>query len=154
MSSIHNHSSTEINVPVLSLVNTEWNDYYKFFHAITNTSITSIFLNDLLRTALDSHGLIREEYLRITGDVALFISGIFPNSLESKRTCFRFEDCIDIGQTAYRHINSEVFNELSVKFPQIVDVLNTVSIRINLTYADLERYVKRRRALNARATRR
>lgn len=114
----------------------------------------SIFLNDLLRKALDSDGLVRKEYLRVTGDVALFISGIFPDSLESRKTCFQLGDCIDIGQTAYGHINSDLFDELATKFPQVVDVLNIVSIHINLTYTDLVRYIKRRRVIDARVTRR
>lgn len=114
----------------------------------------SIFLNDLLRKALDSEGLVRREYLRTTGDVALFIAGIFPDSLEFRKTCFQLGDCIDIGQVAYGYINSDIFNELSIKFPQIVDILNTVSVHINLTYTDLARYIKRRRVIDARVTRR
>ncbi len=113
----------------------------------------SLFLKDLLRRALDSNGLIRREYLRVTGDVALLISGIFPDSLESRKTCFKLGDYIDIGQVAYSHIQTEVFEELSVKFPQIVGVLNTVSIRIDLTSSDISKYICRRRIINARVTR-
>lgn len=114
----------------------------------------SVYLNDLLRKALDSDGLVRREYLRVTGDVALFVSGIFPDSLESRKTWFNLTDYIDIGQTAYSNINADIFEELSVKFPQIVDVLNSVSVRIELTSKDLARYVKRRRAVDAKITRR
>lgn len=114
----------------------------------------SLFLNDLLYKALGSNGIIRTEYLRVTGDVALFISGIFPDSLESRKTCFCVGDCIDIGQTAYGHLQADVFAELSRKFPQVVDVLNTVSVRIDLTSKDLARYIKRRKAIDARITRR
>jgi len=113
-----------------------------------------VFLTDLLREALDSHGLIRREYLRITGDVALFISGIFPDSLESRKTWFCLGDYIDIGQTAYGNIRADVFDELSLKFPQVVDVLNTVSLEIDLTSKDLSRYIRRRRAIDAHITRR
>lgn len=114
----------------------------------------SMFLNDLLRKALDSDGLIRREYLRVTGDVALFVSGIFPDSLESKKTWFHLGDYIDIGQTAYSNIRSDVFDELSIKFPQVVDVLNSVSVQIDITSKDLSRYIRRRRTIDARVTRR
>ncbi len=114
----------------------------------------AVFLNDLLNKALDSTGLVRREYLRVTGDVALFVSGIFPDSLESKKTWFCLGDYIDIGQTAYSNIQTEVFDELSVKFPQVVDVLNSVSINISMTSTDLGRYIRRRRTIDARVTRR
>jgi len=114
----------------------------------------SVFLNDLLRKALDSDGLIRREYLRVTGDVALFVSGIFPDSLESRKTWFVLGDYIDIGQTAYGNMNGEVFAELSVKFPQVVDMLNSVSVEIDMTSKDLARYIRRRRTIDARVTRR
>ena len=113
-----------------------------------------VFLNELLREALDSNGLIRREYLRVTGDVALFVSGIFPDSLESRKTWFCLGDYIDIGQTAYSSIQADVFDELSLKFPQVVDVLNTVSLEIDLTSKNLPRYVRRRRTIDARVTRR
>lgn len=112
----------------------------------------SVFLNDLLRKALDSDGLIRREYLRVTGDVALFVSGIFPESLESRKTWFHLGDYIDIGQTAYSNIKTEVFDELSIKFPQVVNVLNTVSIKIDLTSKDLAKYIRRRRTIDVRVT--
>jgi len=114
----------------------------------------SVFLNDLLRKALDSNGLIRREYLRVTGDVALFVSGIFPDSLESRKTWFHLGDYIDIGQTAYGNMQTEVHAELSVKFPQVVDVLNTVSVEIDMTSTDIAKYIRRRRAIDARVTRR
>ncbi len=114
----------------------------------------SVFLNDLLRKALDSDGLIRREYLRVTGDVALLVSGIFPDSLESRKTWFCLGDYIDIGQTAYSNIRSDVFDELSIKFPQVVGVLNSVSVQIDMTSKDLSRYIRRRRAIDARVTHR
>jgi len=114
----------------------------------------SVFLNDLLRKALDSNGLVRREYLRVTGDVALFVSGIFPDSLESRKTWFHLGDYIDIGQTAYSNMQTEVHAELSVKFPQVVDVLNTVSVKIDLTSTDITKYIRRRRVIDARVTRR
>jgi hypothetical protein len=114
----------------------------------------NVFLNDLLRKALGSKGVARREYLRITGDVALFVSGIFPDRFESKKTWFRLGDYIDIGQTAYGSMRGEVFAELSAKFPEVVDVLNTVSVKIDMTSQDLVKYIRRRKAIDARVTRR
>lgn len=121
---------------------------------IHSMAFRNTFLNDLLRKALDSDGLIRRKYLQITGDIALFVSGIFPDSLESRKTWFCLGDYIDIGQTAYSNIQTEMFDELSVKFPQVVDVLNSVSINIDMTSKDLTRYICRRRTIDARVTRR
>jgi hypothetical protein len=118
-------------------------------HAIASRGA---YLNELLRTALRAEGSVRREYLRVTGDVALFVSGIFPDSLESRKTWFCLGDYIEIGQTAYSHIQTDVFSELSVKFPQVVEVLNSVSIQVDLTSADLARYIRRRRTIDARVT--
>ena len=113
-----------------------------------------VYINDLLHTGLDSAGYIRREYLRITGDIALCISGIFPDSLESRRTQFNVGDYIDIGAIAYGNINVDIFDEMSEKFPQMVDILNLVSMRVALTSKDLANYIKRRRMIDARASRR
>ena len=115
---------------------------------------TPVLINDLLRKGLDSDGLIRREYLRLTGDVALFVSGLFPDSLESRKIFFNLGDFIDIGQTAYGNIDADVFDELSAKFPEVVEVLNSVSIEVNLTSADLLRYIERRRIIDVRIARR
>lgn len=114
----------------------------------------SIYLKDLLRKALDSEGRMRKEYLRTTGDVALFVTGIFPDSLKSRRNSFNLGDYIDIGQKAYDHINADVFDELAVVFPEMVDVLNEVSMRMKLTSVDIVEYMRRRRYIDARVTRR
>jgi hypothetical protein len=108
---------------------------------------------DLFRQGLDSVGGMRTEYLRTAGDVSLFMSGIFPDSLESRRIFFTFRDVITIGQQAYGSIRSDFFDELSHKFPGIVEVLNSVSREIDLMSGDLEHYIKRRRTLNALARR-
>lgn len=112
------------------------------------------FLPDLLRQGLDSQGRVRQEYLRATGDVALFISGIFPDSLESRRNWYTLGDFIDIGKQAYGNIHSDVFDELSEKFPEVVEVLNSVSEKINLLSTDIHRYIRRRATIDARLVRR
>lgn len=114
----------------------------------------SIHLNDLLQKGLDSDGWVGKEYLKVTGDLALFISGIFPDSLDSKRTAYSLGYYIDVGRTAYENLRTELFTELADKFPQVVDILNDVSVRIDLTNKDLAKYLKRRRTLDARTTRR
>lgn len=115
--------------------------------------VSKVYINDLLRIALDSDGYIRREYLRMTGDMALCISGIFPDSLEARRSQFNIGDYIDIGSAAYSNINVDIFDEMSEKFPEMVDVLNLVSIKITLTSIDLANYIKRRRIIDARASR-
>jgi len=114
----------------------------------------SVYINDLLRTGLDSDGYIRKEYLRIAGDMALCISGIFPDSLESRRTQFNVGYYIDIGATAYGNIRADMFDEMAAKFTEMVDILNLVSMKIELTSLDLANYIKRRRVIDARASRR
>lgn len=112
------------------------------------------FINDLLRKGLSSGGSMRIEYLRLTGDVALFISGIFPDSLDSRRVFFTLGDFIDIGQTAYGNMNIGTFDELAAEFPKVVEALNAVSVEIKLTCGGLESYTTRRRLVDGRITRR
>lgn len=114
----------------------------------------SLYVIDLLRQGLQSEGYVRREYLQIAGDVSLFVSGIFPDSLGTRRNLFDLGDYIDMGRTAYGNIQADVFNELSAKFPQIVDVLNDVSREIDLLSYDVERYIRRRRIIDGRISRR
>jgi len=113
-----------------------------------------VFINDLLRKGLNSEGLMRREYLRLAGDVALFVSGIFPDSLGTRRFVFTVGDFIDIGQSAYSRINNDVFDELAFKFPEVVGALNAVSVEAKLTSADITRYITRRRSIDARIAKR
>ena len=129
-------------------------DLVSGFTTATHVVRESIYLNDLLRKAFDSDGRVRTEYLRVTGDIALFVSGLFPDSIESRHNWFNLGEYIDIGQKAYDNINTTTFNELAVKFPEVVEMLNDVSLRIKLTSADLMRYIERRRHIDARVTRR
>lgn len=114
----------------------------------------SLYVIDLLRQGLNAEGYVRREYLQIAGDVSLFVSGIFPDSLETRRNLFTLGDYIDMGRTAYSNIQTDVFDELSAKFPQVVDVLNDVSREIALLSCDVERYIRRRRIIDGRISRR
>lgn len=115
----------------------------------------SVQLMDLLRDGLSATGNIRIEYLKVTGDIALFVSGVFPDSLDckSKRTAFDLGYVMDIGQKAYTHIDREPFEELADNFPEIIDVLNIVSGELDLISKDLEKYIGRRRCIDARIAR-
>jgi hypothetical protein len=123
---------------------------------VPNADPRSLRLEDLLRLGLDAEGNTRREYLRVTGDLAMFVSGIFPDSFDArtKKTAYNMGHYIDIGRAAYDNIESEVFEELADNLPQIVDSLNDVSIRMRLTGHDIQRYMDRRRLIDARTTRR
>ena len=81
----------------------------------------------------------RQRYgLRQVGDMSLFISGFFADSLN--RSLVDIDYYIQLGGSAYGslarqgHVTfGEVFNELSEKFPAFVDVLGEVSERSALT---------------------
>jgi len=112
----------------------------------------AVYPGDLLRLAADQKGLIRSEYLRLCGDVALFVSGIFPDSLDTRRRALTLGDYIDVGREAYGRVGGMIFSELSGNFPVLVDILNDVSIDIDLTRRDLARYIRRRRQIDERLT--
>ncbi len=118
--------------------------------------LNSVELIDLLRDGLNATGNIRVEYLRITGDLAMLVSGVFPDSLEraQRRYAIDMGDIMDIGQQAYTHIDREPYDELAYSFPEIVDVLHGVSGKIAIISQDLEKYVKRRRCIDVRIARR
>ncbi len=115
-----------------------------------------VVLNGLLRDALDSKGIVRKEYLRITGDIALFITGIFPNSINrrTRKNAYKVGDYIDIGRSAYHHIDTHHFDELASKFPEIVGVLNCVSDELfEGPYGNMAKYIERRIQIDERITR-
>ncbi len=84
----------------------------------------------------------RNHALKRLGDVALFISGIFSDSLNRKVVDVDYY--IAMGGNAYGHLSStsrrhgrwqafsDMFGELGAKFPLFVDVLNEVGDRTNL----------------------
>jgi hypothetical protein len=79
----------------------------------------------------------RNETLKQLGDIALFISGVFPHSLQRKMVDVDYY--IAMGGNAYGYLSTcgngsfrwrayqEVFDELSANFPAFVDVLGEVS---------------------------
>lgn len=111
-----------------------------------------LMITDLIRRGMEADGYVRVEYLRMAGDTALLVSGIFPDSIHASRQYFSFGDYLDMGQRAYANINTHVFDELADKFPEVVDLLNSVSLDIKLTSNDWKRYVLRRRSIDDRIT--
>ena len=84
--------------------------------------------------ALQDGGSRQRDGLRQVGDISLFISGFFADSLN--RGLVDIDYYIQLGGSAYGslarqdHVTfGEVFNELSEKFPAFVDVLCEVSER-------------------------
>jgi hypothetical protein len=87
-----------------------------------------------LARALDVAGLERRASLREIGDVSLFVSGFFSDSL--RRKLVDVDYYVNIGGYAYgalsRHSDetfSPVFAELAANFVAFVDVLSDVSER-------------------------
>ena len=81
--------------------------------------------------ALQAAGIRQRDELRSVGDLSLFISGFFADSLN--RSLVDVDYYIQLGEHAYgslaRHDDSvfgEVFDELSWKFVAFVDVLGEV----------------------------
>jgi hypothetical protein len=97
----------------------------------------------LLR-AMNSGGTSQRLGLKQVGDVSLFISGFFSDSL--RRSLVDVDYYVSLGGYAYRSLVtsddtlSPIFAELAEKFIAFVDVLSEVSARTSLTNdADLLR---------------
>ena len=88
----------------------------------------------LLRDALAEEGPAKVQMLRRLGDVSLFVSGFFPDSLARRSSLVDVDYYIAMGGRAYdavaRHaFERSLWNELSEKFRLLVDLLNEVSER-------------------------
>ena len=101
-------------------------------------------LGVLLVKALQSGGSAQRSGLRKVGDVSLFVSGFFSDSL--RRGLVEVDYYIQFGERAYGSLArrdaalGDMFDELSDKFTAFVDVLAEVSERTALTSnADLLR---------------
>ena len=99
--------------------------------------------------ALQTAGVRQRDALRQVGDLSLFISGFFADSLT--RSLVDIDYYIQLGECAYGSLArqadtafGDVFDELSGKFAAFVDVLGEVSERSALTSnADLLRLYER-----------
>ncbi len=96
---------------------------------------TESTLAELFCTAIGTEGARRLTLLKYTGDLALFVSGFFSDSLAGKTA--NVDYYIRMGSTAYgtaaahtrRPILASVFDELAREFAGFVDVLGEVSER-------------------------
>ena len=91
-----------------------------------------------LARALDSGGVRQRASLKEIGDVSLFVSGFFSDSLNRKLVDVDYY--VAIGGSAYNALSrvetdtfSPVFAELGTKFVGFVDVLTEVSERSSCT---------------------
>jgi hypothetical protein len=91
-----------------------------------------------LVTAMQAAGSAQRDGLRSVGDQSLFISGFFSDSLT--RSLVDVDYYIQLGEHAYRSLAArggdtlgDVFDELSAKFADFVDVLGEVSERTSLS---------------------
>jgi hypothetical protein len=99
--------------------------------------------------ALQAGGSDQRDGLRRVGDTSLFVSGFFSDSLA--RGLVDLDYYINLGERAYGSLARQgdvtfrdVFDELSSKFPTMVDVLAEVSERSALTSnSDLLRLYER-----------
>jgi len=88
--------------------------------------------------ALQDPGRRQHEELRQVGDLSLFVTGFFADSLN--RSLVDVDYYIQLGEHAYASLArqgdgalGEAFDELSGRFPAFVDVLGEVSERTALT---------------------
>jgi hypothetical protein len=91
-----------------------------------------------LAEALDAAGIRQRATLKRIGDLSLFTSGFFADSL--KRKLVDVDYYVNIGGTAYTALSrfetdtfSPVFAELADNFVRFVDVLSEVSERASLS---------------------
>ena len=90
-----------------------------------------------LARAMLAAGVAQRDNLRSVGDQSLFLSGFFSDSFN--RSLVDIDYYIQLGETAYRSLArrndtalGDVFDELSGKFTEFVDVLAEVSERTSL----------------------
>ena len=93
--------------------------------------------------ALQAGGALQRDGLRRVGDLSLFISGYFSDSLN--RSSIDIDYYMALGERAYGSLaRTDVFDELAEKFSGFVDVLGEVSERTALTSnSDLLRLYER-----------
>lgn len=91
-----------------------------------------------LARAMQTAGIAQRDGLRKVGDLSLFISGFFSDSLN--RSLVDVDYYIQLGECAYGSLArqgdeafGDVFDELSEKFTSFVDILSEVSERTALT---------------------
>jgi hypothetical protein len=91
-----------------------------------------------LAQALEAGGVEQRARLRTLGDLSLFVSGFFSDSLARKTTDIDYY--VSMGEYAYGSLSrfeeaalAQIFSELASKFCSVADVLSDVSERSALT---------------------
>jgi len=109
-----------------------------FVHFDRSATPTDEPLGIRLARALQTGGIRQRDGLREVGDLSLFISGFFADSLT--RSLVDVDYYIHLGECAYSSLAKhgdpalgDVFDELAGKFAACVDVLGEVSERSALT---------------------
>jgi hypothetical protein len=96
-------------------------------------------LAEIFCRALNANGRRKSALFKMTGDLSLFISGFFSDSLMRKTADATYYAQIGgyaygmLGRSSRRPTVSEVFQELSDKFSQFADVLSEVSEMSSIT---------------------
>jgi hypothetical protein len=137
----HLHASADATCYVLNVLTSFLHSERLFEHAQDGRMLKP--LAQMYADALEAPTAeTRVALLRRLADVALFISGIFSDSLKRKTVDVNYY--VAMGGSAYGYLSdslsrwargralSPVFGELSGKFQQFVDVLNEVSERAHL----------------------
>ncbi len=145
---IRNHDLDIYESTEFYIVNllTEYTRTENFYASTKDGSFAEEPLALVLVKALGSDLGERILLLRKVGDVSLFISGFFSDSLNRKVVDIDYY--ISMGENAYGHLShlvrartpenqlSTVFNELSKKFIPFVEVLSEVSEQNSITSMD------------------
>jgi len=95
-------------------------------------------LAEMYLRAINSENNIKIELLKKLGDVSLYISGFFGDSL--KRKIVDVDYYVGIGCSAYgslaakstEDLSAKVYSEFSVRFMDFVDVLTFISQRVKI----------------------
>ena len=92
----------------------------------------------LLKEALEEAGPTRVHLLKRLGDTSLFVSGFFPDSLARRSSLVDVDYYIAMGGRAYDAVgvlggHRDLWSELSSRFRLLVDLLNEVSERTQLS---------------------
>jgi hypothetical protein len=110
----------------------------RFVHVERSAAADNEALGIQLAKALQAAGVRQRDGLRQVGDLSLFISGFFADSLN--RRLVDIDYYIQLGACAYGSLArqgddtfGDVFDELAGKFPAFVDVLGEISERTALT---------------------
>jgi len=107
---------------------------YLIFVLVRTTRESGLISRIVALAFLDSLnyvGRIRSDKLRDVGDQCLIVAGLFPGV--AKRRLVRTDYFVDIGRSAFGELallrdgsESRLYREVSVGFPLLVSVLNTV----------------------------